>query len=135
MPLIAWDQGFSVGVGSIDEQHKKLIGLLNDLHDAMRFGKGRDVLGKVLAELIDYTAYHFRTEEGLFAKYGYPEHAAHEREHRDLTRQAMELKERFERGDTAITIDVMNFLKDWLNDHILGSDKRYGPFLAGKGVQ
>ena len=70
MPLIAWDQGFSVGVGSIDEQHKKLIGLLNDLHDAMRFGKGRDVLGKVLAELIDYTAYHFRTEEGLFAKYG-----------------------------------------------------------------
>lgn len=134
MALITWTENFSVQVQSIDDQHKKLIGLVNDLYDAMRAGKARDVLGKVLSELIDYTVYHFGTEEKLFVKYGYPEYKAHKKEHDDLTKQAVALKEKFDNGNMMITIEVMNFLKDWLNNHILGTDKKYGPFLSAKGV-
>lgn len=134
MALITWTENFSVSVQSIDDQHKKLIGLVNDLYDAMRAGKARDVLGKVLAELIDYTVYHFGTEEKLFQKYAYPDYKAHKKEHDDLTKTAVDLKEKFNNGNMMITIEVMNFLKDWLNNHILGTDKKYGPFLSSKGV-
>jgi hemerythrin len=73
MELIKWKDVFSVKVSEVDNQHKKLIGLINQLYDAMRVGKGREVLGSVLTELVNYTIYHFSTEERLFREYGYPE--------------------------------------------------------------
>ncbi len=134
MELIKWKDIFSVKVSEVDIQHKKLIGLINQLYDAMRIGKGREVLGSVLTELVHYTIYHFSTEERLFREYGYPEYDEHKQIHDDLTRKAKELKESFDRGNKMITIDVMLFLSNWLNVHILEVDKKYSEFLNSKGV-
>ncbi len=133
MPIIDWSESLRVGVNTVDEQHVKLVTLVNQLYDAMVAGKGKVVVGQVLTELIDYTVYHFKTEEEFFKKYGYPNAADHIREHNDLTRTAKELKVAYDSNKATVTFDTMKFLKDWLVNHIMKSDKAFGPFLAGKG--
>jgi hemerythrin len=129
-----WDQRFSVNIKVIDEQHKKWIGMLNNLHDAMRLGKGRDMVGSVLGELVDYTKVHFSTEERLMEKYGYALYSGHKKLHEDMVREVELLQSKYEAGETTLTIDVMQFLKNWLSEHIIGTDRNYAPFLNGKGV-
>ena len=135
MKFIRWKDAYSVHIEEIDEQHKKLIGIINHLADAMKVGKGRDVLDTVLKELVAYTEYHFGTEERLFQEHGYPEHEDHKQMHDDLVNKAQELKKAFDKGNTKISVDVMLLLSNWLNNHILEVDKKYTPFLRGKGVQ
>jgi hemerythrin len=134
MPIISWNDNFSVGIKEIDAQHQCLIELVNKLHDSMKAGKGNAVLGPVLEDLLKYTQFHFSTEEKYFRKYGYPEYLQHKQQHDDLTQKALELKSNFEKGKLTISIEVMNFLKDWLSSHILGVDKKFGPFLLSKGL-
>ncbi len=136
MPLVTWSDKLSVGVASIDEQHKKLVSLLNQLHDAMIAGKGKDMLGGILKQLIEYTMVHFRYEEELFVRTGYPEGEAHKHHHAELVRKVQDIQRQYDTtGAKALTIPVMNFLKDWLASHILGADKAYGPYLTAKGIR
>ena len=135
MALITWDSSLSVGVSQFDEHHKKLVSLINTLNDAMATGKGRDTLGATLDELISYTQYHFSEEEKLLSAHGYPTFAKHKGEHEALTKKALELAAQHKAGQIALTIPVMYFLKDWLSNHIKGTDKLYGPFLNSKGVK
>lgn len=136
MPLIVWSEKLSVGIKSIDDQHKKLVALLNQLHDGMMAGKGKEVVGNVLKGLVDYTANHFRYEEELFARTGYADAAAHKKDHAELVRQVVAIQKKYEQtGPAVITIQVMNFLKDWLTAHILGTDMKYGPHLIAKGIR
>ncbi len=134
MPLMTWTDQLSVNVQQVDSQHKKLVELLNNFHDSMKLGKGKEAMGKTFSALLDYTVYHFGTEEDFFKKYGYPNSATHKKEHEALTKQVLELSERFSRGEPVVSAETMTFLKNWLNDHILGSDKKYGPFLNAQGV-
>ncbi len=135
MAFFTWSDSYSVNIQEIDEQHKKLIALLNKLFEAMSIGKGREVVGPVLKEVIDYTVYHFGTEERLFQLYGYPKSASHKKAHDELTRQAKELKQSVDAGKKLVTVEVMNFLKEWLYNHILEEDKQYTSFLNNKGVK
>jgi hemerythrin-like metal-binding protein len=136
MALVTWSDKLSVGVPSIDDQHKKLVSLLNQLHDGMMSGKGKEVVGGVLKGLIDYTASHFKYEEELFAKTGYSEGAAHKAAHDELVHRVIEIQKKYEQsGPGALTIQVMSFLKDWLTGHILGADMRYSPHLVSKGIK
>lgn len=136
MPLVVWNEKMSVGVQSIDDQHKKLVTLLNQLHDGMMAGKGKDALGGVLKGLADYTVTHFKYEESLFTRTGYPDSAAHKKDHAELVRRVVEIQEKYQTGGPGtLTISVMNFLKEWLTAHILGADMRYGPHLAAKGIK
>jgi len=78
---------------------------------------------------------HFAHEEKLFAQTRYPEAAAHKKQHDELTRQVLEVQAKFHRGETGtLTLEIMNFLRNWLVNHILGSDKKYGPHLNSNGV-
>jgi hemerythrin len=135
MDFIRWKEAYSVQVQEIDEQHKKLFSLINHLADAMKVGKGRDVLAVVLTELVDYTDYHFKTEELLFQQHEYPDFEKHKRMHDDLTGKARSLKASFDGGNTKLSVDLMLLLSNWLNDHILREDRKYGPYLNSKGVQ
>jgi hemerythrin-like metal-binding protein len=130
-----WSDRFSVNIETVDSQHRKLVELLNNFHDAMKAGKGKEIMARTLSDLVDYTSYHFSTEEGLFKVHAYPDYMQHKKEHDVLTKQALELKERYSRGELIISADTMAFLKNWLSNHILGSDMKYAPFLKGKGVQ
>jgi len=132
--LIEWSDSLSVSIREIDEQHRTLVGLLNSLFDAMKAGKGKDVLGRVLSDLVNYTVYHFATEEKLFKTYSYPDTVKHKQEHEYLTKKASDLRNQFDKGDAVITVEVMQFLKTWLSGHIMGVDKKYSPFLRGKGL-
>jgi hemerythrin-like metal-binding protein len=134
MALITWNENLKINMMEIDSQHKKLIELINELHEAMKTAKGKDVMGHVLSELVNYTVYHFGTEEKLFQKHGYSEYITHKKQHDDLTKQVMTTADKFNKGDNIITVEVMNFLKNWLQNHILTVDKRYAPFLNSKGV-
>ncbi len=134
MALFEWTDTLSVQIDSIDAQHKKLIDLINNLHDAMRAGKGKDVLGATLDELINYTRYHFNYEEGLLQKAGYTDFANHKGEHVKLTQQVIDLNEKYKTGNAVLTIEVMNFLKSWLSTHITGTDKKYVSQVKAKGI-
>ncbi len=135
MALITWTNAFSVGVQEIDMQHQELIRLINELHDAMRAGKGGSTLGGILKRLIDYTVNHFGFEERLFAKTAYPESAVHIAKHASLTREVQALALKYESGQSVLTIDVMEFLRAWLTDHIKGADKRYTAHFHSKGIR
>ncbi|MBI4849351.1 MAG: bacteriohemerythrin [Nitrospirae bacterium] len=134
MPFITWNEEYSVNIKEIDAQHKKLIELINNLFDKMRIGRGKDVIGIILNELVNYTVYHFITEEKLLQEHRYPEYMQHKKLHSDLTKQVKELKDKFDHGDIIVTARTMNFLNRWLIDHIMGEDKKYSPFLNSKGV-
>jgi hemerythrin len=135
MSLFAWDAVYSVSIREIDRQHQKLFALFNELYDAMQQGDGNEVIGKVLASVVDYTAYHFAHEEELFRKYGYPDEAAHRAEHANLTEQAKALEQRLRAGQSEVTEVTLKFLCDWLTNHIIVSDKKFAPFLIDKGVR
>lgn len=130
-----WSDALMVGIGSIDIQHRRLVDLVNALYAALRSGHGSEALGTILDELITYTVEHFGFEERLFAQTAYADTAAHVREHEDLKRQVVEVQHAFRSGavDT-LSIEVLNFLKNWLVGHIQGTDRRYTPHLLAAGV-
>lgn len=134
MSFITWDQNLRVNVVEIDAQHKKLVDLLNKLFDEVKSGNGRTAMDGVLTELVNYTEYHFDTEERLLEKYGYPAYAEHKKQHEDLKKEVQDLKTDFHKGQAAITFRTMSFLSEWLKRHIMGEDKKYGLFLNSKGV-
>ncbi len=134
MALIEWSDKFSINILEVDNQHKKLVSMVNELYDAMKTGKGKDIMGNILSGLIQYVGTHFATEERFMSKYNYPGYLAHKAEHVKLSQKAVEIQKEFEKGVPVITVELMNFLKDWLQEHILGSDKKFGIFLNSKGV-
>jgi hemerythrin-like metal-binding protein len=135
MALMNWDNSFSVGIPSIDNQHMKLIQMINDLHDSMKSGKGQDVLKKILNDMANYTVNHFNTEELLFKKHGYADTESHIMQHRMFIDKVSEVKKEIESGKPVFTLKLMNFLKDWLQNHILKTDMEYKSFLIEKGVK
>lgn len=134
MAIMEWSPAFSVKVKKFDDQHKKLVELLNQLHDAMKAGQGSAMLGVVLQSLITYTATHFKDEEQVMQANGYPDLAHHKAEHEKLVKQVLDLQKKFQSGGSVLTLTVMSFLKDWLITHIQGEDKKYGVFLNAKGI-
>lgn len=136
MPYIDWDDKLSVGIPSIDAQHKKLVAMVNELFDAMKAGNGKEILSKTLTGLVDYTVTHFNYEEKLFAQTAYSESASHKKEHENLKREVLSIQEKMRQGITsAQAMQILEFLKKWLVNHIQGSDKKYGPHLVSKGIK
>ena len=134
MALLDWSDEYSVKIKSIDQQHSKLVDLINQLHSAMKDGKGKDVIGKVISELISYTQVHFAHEESLMSKYSYPGYVKHKSLHDELVKQVLEIEKEFKSGKTVISQNVLNFLKKWLVEHIVGTDKLYTAFMNSKGI-
>ena len=135
MAFIEWKNAYSVGIEKIDSQHKELVGHLNDLYEALKVGKGKDALDTVLNGLVDYTKAHFSTEESLMKFYKYPGYDEHKHKHQKMTERVLQLKEKFDSGELSNPLQITTFLRDWLNKHIMETDKGYGPFLNAKGVK
>lgn len=135
MGFITWNDSFSVKVLAIDQQHQKLVSMINELSDAMKDGKGKDVLSKIINGLILYTSTHFKTEEKYFDEFGYPDAEAHKKEHNEFVQKVLEFKNGFNSGDLNLTVEVMNFLSDWLQNHIKGTDKKYSQFFNEHGLR
>ncbi|MCL5020106.1 MAG: bacteriohemerythrin [Bacteroidetes bacterium] len=135
MPFIKWTEDLSVGVAELDSQHKSLIDLANALYDSINNGNDREILGKALDRLLDYIAFHFGSEESLFQKYGFPYERTHKREHDQFSWRVLDMRGRWNRGEDLQISEVQDFLSDWIQNHILHSDKEYAGFFKSKGVR
>lgn len=132
---VQWNEGFSVGVQSLDNQHKKLFDMINTLHIAIHENKPREVTGHSLEELWDYAETHFEEEEVLMEKYGFEGFKQHKQAHNELDLRLNEIYSRFELGEAVISTELSGFLLKWLKEHILGVDKRYSAFMAANGIE
>lgn len=122
MDLITWSDKYSTGVNEVDEQHKKLILFINQLHDAMLVGKGFNILEEILDGLINYTVEHFAYEESVMATKNYAHIEEHKKLHASLIEQIQSLQGDFKNKTRTITVDIMAFLKNWLINHIMHED-------------
>jgi len=134
MPLITWDDSISVNVAIIDIQHKKIIEITNKLHEAMKKGEGKDVIADILTELAQYKKMHFATEEKYFKEFNYENAETHIYEHHQFADKIDELKTKLTKGES-ITIEVLNFVKDWLTHHIKEVDKKYTKCFNEHGLK
>lgn len=135
MALVAWSDKLSVGIPSLDEQHTVLFATINNLHTAMMKGQARSVIGSLLHTLASYTRNHFAAEEVMMESAGYPALTAHRIQHRRLTEQVEDYTARYDRGDVSLGVQLSGFLTNWLTNHILRSDKEYGPCLKVHGAK
>ncbi len=132
---IEWTDELSVGIQEIDEQHKILVGLLNRLYEAI-IKKTDDLeIERVLNELAQYTVIHFAVEESLMRIFNYPDYEEHKRHHEELTQQVVDLQRKLNQGEVSISMEVLHFLRHWLTEHIMGEDKRYGPYMLERGLE
>lgn len=135
MALVTWNDSIAVGIPSLDGQHQRWIGLINDLHDAMMARKGREIVAATLKGMVEYTRTHFGTEERLMTRHGFAEAASHTRLHDEFVARIAEMEARHQAGDATLTIDVMDSLRDWLVRHIQTVDRQYVAHLKAHGVQ
>lgn len=124
MDLIYWRDSYNVGNQKVDEQHKYLVKLINDLFHALGAKDGDDKLKIIFIELVNYTINHFTGEESLMSAAKYPALFAHKNEHLYFINKIKELKGKFNQGDNKAKLETLNFLKDWLLNHISGTDKK-----------
>ena len=122
MGLFDWSDMYSLEHPQIDREHQALFSLAGHLHEAMLQGSGNDVIGDLLSRLINYTQVHFSHEEALMRRHHYAGMDAHVSEHRKLTAQVLDLQQKYAAGRLAITMEIMQFLRTWLEHHILKSD-------------
>jgi hemerythrin len=133
MALITWGPQLSTGLSAIDAEHQKLVKFLNDLHDAMKAGKGKEAVGKIVDELVRYAATHFAHEESWMAKAGYEDLPRHKEIHEGVTKKVLQFQQKSREG-TLNAIDLCNFLSEWLSKHIKETDMKYVPTLRDKGM-
>lgn len=136
MVFFDWDATYGVGVASIDAQHQKLIELINTLYGAMRDKKTSQIVGSLVRELSDYTRYHFSEEERLMEKAGFSGLLLHKKEHANFIAKVHDIQKKIDNGqENLIGFELANFLKDWLKNHIIGTDKNYGPVMREAGLK
>ena len=134
-PVIEWSDKLSVGIQEIDEQHKVLVTLLNDLNAAIMDHHGRQESQRILSELIEYTRIHFAVEESLMRMLDYPNYELHKKHHEMLIAEIYKLHEKLMHDHKSISFELLYFLKKWLTKHIMEEDMEYGPFMLSKGVK
>ena len=134
MKSLEWKDSYSVGVKALDEQHQILLNHLNTIYQLFDDPSQKERIGVLLSELEDYALVHFKTEEDLFAKHRYHSQEQQAKEHRLYEQKISDFRARFDSSDQKVTVDMLEFLADWLTGHILGSDHEYKRYLNNSGV-
>ena len=129
MPFIKWRDSFNTGVEQFDQEHHKLVELIDTMYHAIRVNSGKEVVAQACADLIAYIGYHFTNEEQAMAVAAYPKLEAHKAEHASLRDKAKNFQLRIEGNDPEVAIQFYHFLRQWLENHIMVHDRAYGPAL------
>ena len=132
---VEWKDEYSVGIDSIDLQHKKLLGLINQLQTAVNHSTGEAFEHEVLDALVDYTKTHFTYEEGLLVQNDYPDYGPHKAQHEEMIKEVEQVLAGYKNDPDAAMEEAVDYLKNWLINHINGTDKKYSSFLIDKGVK
>jgi len=135
MGVLVWHKNLSVGIEKIDEQHKKLISIINELYDIIANDEDRNNLKKIMDKLNEYIHIHFATEERYFNQYNYPGKIEHTTEHNEFVKKVNEFQQEFIAGAYSLSFQLMDFLQDWLVHHIITIDKKYTDFFIKQGLK
>jgi hemerythrin-like metal-binding protein len=135
MAFINWNDNLSVKIQSIDEQHQKLIGLINDFYENLKTHSNDNIISMLINGMKNYTQLHFNTEESYMKKHNYPDYEAHKKEHDLFIAKVNSLEEKFNSGKIILSYEITGFLKDWLKNHIQVTDKKYSEFFIKKGIK
>lgn len=133
--FVEWKEEYSVGIHSIDQQHKKLLALINQLQTAVKYSTGEEFEREALNELVDYTKTHFTFEEGLMEQNDYPDFVPHKAQHKKMIDEVEKVLAIYEKDHHTAMSNANEYLKGWLINHINGTDKQYSKFLIDKGVK
>ena len=125
MEFIKWTEDYSVKNEVLDNQHKRLFEIINELYTMFANNEHKEKVGKIITELYKYTIYHFTEEESLLREKGNPLPMSHVQKHQEFTEKVKYFKLEFETGNKGITYEIMNFLRQWLIQHIQGVDTTY----------
>ena len=128
-----WSEDYKVNVATLDEQHKTLLSLINDLDSRLK-GDNQEDISFIITELNAYALYHFAAEERLLSRFGFPELNAHRSEHREFELKIYEFRSQFMNNDPNLPFKVKEFLENWIIDHIKRKDKKYSQFLNNNGI-
>lgn len=123
MPLFLWKKSYEIGVNEIDMQHRRLVAMINELSDAMMLQKGYRAVPDTLEKLGDYIQFHFSTEEEIMRNTTYPDFEEHCQEHLEMTNKVLEFKEMSSQHHGSNAAEILDFLCDWLKEHIAVRDK------------
>lgn len=146
MKYMEWESRFSMNIPSIDKQHKKLVEMINQLHEVLQPNTEKDVLkamvddlskqASVINGLMNYVVTHFKYEEECLRKHNYPyrKYEKHKKQHEYFTAKVRVYRSHFDKGTAVDANEMMDYLKDWLRKHILKTDKKYVRFLEDKGL-
>lgn len=135
MAIMIWNPTYSVGVRELDDQHKGLIHMINEMHYAMNQDKGQEAISSIVEQMFDYMETHFRTEEAYLQKFDYPALPSHQRQHEEFRAKARDLRQRVRQREFILSFEIVQFLSDWLQNHIMVADMKYSTLLAEKGVR
>lgn len=132
MDLIIWRESFETGYVRVDSQHKHLVHLINEIYKTIGAKNKQDQMRIFFIELFNYTLNHFSMEEILMKEFKFEGFEAHKEEHYQFIIKLKDFKEKYLEGQTNINLDVLNFLRDWLLKHIMGTDKRTFEYIKAK---
>jgi hemerythrin len=135
MALITWSGKYSVGVKNLDDQHKEVINLLNELHAAMLKGQAQSVAGDLLPKIQRHAREHFSAEERLMESTKFPGLAEQRTEHSALLAKIEDYAARHKRGDSSVYLELLNFMRDWMTNHMQKVDKKYTTWMNEHGVR
>ena len=127
--MFQWTAAYAVGIQRIDAEHRRLFALAAKMQRAMLNGKGKTILEDLLTRLVEYTCCHFAREERLMERIRYPGYQQHRRQHEDLRSRVLAMRVRAASGEITMTIEVMQFLMEWLKRHIVASDRTIGDYM------
>ena len=130
--IIKWQDSYSIGIKLVDEQHKELINLTNKLFTSCILEQDQltNVFMTTLHEAVDYVVYHFDTEMKIMERVNYPHLETHRNEHKKFAKEVLTQVEDFKSGKTTVPISFVNFLKNWVLNHVAVSDKKIGDYLV-----
>ena len=130
MKFFEWTEKFATGNEEIDYQHQNLFNMANELHETLNSSADMRLAVEIfLEQLIKYTDYHFRTEEEFMQNTHYKEFTQHKAMHDALRKQVIDFQTHFKKGEADVSQELMDFLKNWLTNHILHTDTKLGAHL------
>ncbi len=135
MAFLDWYKAYSVGVDSIDKQHIELLTIINEFHEKLHNGEGRAGLLTVFTKLKLFTSNHFAYEEKFMEEFGFEGFLEHKKEHDALIAQMVDLENRFNNGENALSYKVILFVKEWITVHMVGTDHKYSDFMIHHGLK
>lgn len=135
MAIIKWQETFNTGIARFDNEHKRIVELIDDLYDAVKSEKSDVDLRDLIDELVSYSHYHFTNEEEYMKMHKYPDIKEQVREHVRFNKKMKELQDKLQDDTPGLAREIYTFLRQWFQGHILNVDSKYGTFFKEKGVE